>query len=97
LCAGGYALAFAVHDLDDGAAFIERALMLNPNLAMAWHSSGWVKVFLGDPEGAIRHLAHAMRLSPLDRLIFRAYGGTAYAHLFAGRFDDACFWAENGL
>jgi TolB-like protein len=97
LCAGGYALAFAVHDLDDGAAYIERALALNPNLAMAWHSSGWVKVFLGEPEAAVDHLQHAMRLSPLDRLIFRAYGGLAYAHLFAGRYDDACAWAEKAF
>jgi TolB-like protein len=97
LCAGGYALAFAVHDLDDGAAYIERALALNPNLAMAWHSSGWVKVFLGEPDLAVEHLQHAMRLSPLDRLIFRAYGGSAYAHLFAGRYNEACAWAEKAF
>jgi TolB-like protein len=97
LCAGGYALAFVVHDLDDGAAFIERALTLNPNLAMAWHSSGWVKVFFGEPDVAIERLTHAMRLSPLDRLIFRAYGGTAYAHLFAGRYDEACSWADKAF
>ena len=97
LAAGGYALAFAVHELDDGAAFIERALMLNPNLAMAWHSSGWVRVFLGEPELAIKHLAHVMRLSPLDRLIFRAHGGTAYAYFFAGRYDEACLWAEKAF
>jgi hypothetical protein len=30
---GGYALAFVVHDLDGGAAFIDRALAVNPNLA----------------------------------------------------------------
>ena len=29
----GIALAFVVGDLDDGAAFIDRALVLNPNLA----------------------------------------------------------------
>jgi TolB-like protein len=97
ICAGGYALAFAVHDLNDGAAFIERALTLNPNLAMAWHSSGWVKVFLGEPDVAIEHLAHAMRLSPLDRLIHRAYAGTAYGHLFAGRYDEACSWADKAF
>jgi TolB-like protein len=97
ICAGGYALAFAVHDLDDGAAFIERALTLNPNLATAWHSSGWVKVFLGEPDTAVERLAHAIRLSPLDRLIHRAYGGTAYGHLFAGRYDEACAWAEKAF
>jgi tetratricopeptide (TPR) repeat protein len=97
LCSAGYALAFVVHNLDDGAAFVDRALVLNPNLATALHSSGWVKVFLGEPEAAIKHLARAMRLSPLDRLIFRAQGGTAYAHFFAGRYDEASSWAEKAF
>ena len=33
LCAGGFALAYVVGDLDDGGAMIDRALVLNPNLA----------------------------------------------------------------
>jgi tetratricopeptide (TPR) repeat protein len=97
LCTGGYALAFVVRDLDDGAALIDRALALNPNLTTAWHSSGWVRVFLGEPEVAIKHLAQGMRLSPLDRLIFRAQGGTAYAHFFAGRNDEASLWADKAF
>jgi len=97
LCAGGYALAYLAHDLDDGAALIDRALVLNPNLVTAWHSSGWVKVFLGEPEVAIKHLAQAMRLSPLDQHLFRAQGGTAYAHFFAGRYDEASSWADKSF
>jgi TolB-like protein len=97
LSAGGYALAFTAHELDDGDALIERALTLNPNLAMAWQSSGWVKIFRGEPTLAVKHLQHAMRLSPLDRLIYRAYGGLAYAHLFAGQYDEACGWAEKAF
>ena len=30
--AAGFALAYVVGDLDDGAALIDRALLLNPNL-----------------------------------------------------------------
>lgn len=37
LCTGGFALAHVVGNLDDGAAYIHRALELNPNLATAWH------------------------------------------------------------
>jgi hypothetical protein len=43
LCWGGYSLAYLVHDLEGGAAFINRALMLNPNDHAAWALSGWVK------------------------------------------------------
>jgi TolB-like protein/class 3 adenylate cyclase len=97
LSGGGYALVFVVHDLDNGAAFIDRALALNPSLAWALHSSGWTKAFLGDPDAAIKHLTEAMRLSPLDPLSFRAKGGIAFAHFLARRYDEAITWAESAL
>jgi TolB-like protein/class 3 adenylate cyclase len=97
LCMGGYALAFVAHDIDGGAALIDRALSMNPNLAWAWHSSGWVRDFLGEPEVAIKHLEHGMRLSPLDPFVFRAYAGLACSHLLAGRYDESSLWAERAL
>jgi len=97
LSGGGYALVFVAHDLNDGPAFIERALTINPNLAWALFSSGWTKAFLGDPEGAIIQLTHAMQLSPLDPHGFRARGGIAFAHFLAGRYEEAITWAEAAL
>jgi TolB-like protein/class 3 adenylate cyclase len=97
LSGGGYALVFVAHELDGGAAYIDRALALNPNLAWALHSSGWTKAFLGEPDAAIEHLTHAIRLSPLDPLKFRAQGGIAFAHFLAGRYDEAALWAEKAL
>jgi hypothetical protein len=44
-------------DLEAGAALIDRALVLNPNLAAPWIASGWVRAFLGEPEASIDHLA----------------------------------------
>jgi TolB-like protein/Tfp pilus assembly protein PilF len=97
LSAGGYALAHIAGDLDGGAAFIERALVLNPNLAGTWLNSGWVRVWLGESEVAIEHLARAMRLSPRDPILFRMQGAIASAHFFAGRYDEASSWAEKAL
>jgi adenylate cyclase len=97
LSAGGFALAFVVGDLDDGAAFIDRALTLNPNMTLAWHCSGWARIWLGKLDVAIEHLARAMRLSPLDPHIFRMQAATAHAHFFAGRYDMASSWAGMGL
>jgi TolB-like protein/tetratricopeptide (TPR) repeat protein len=94
---GGYALAFVAHDLGAGADLIDRALSLNPNLAWGWHSSGWLRDFLGEPEVAIKHLEHGMRLSPLDPFVFRAYAGLSCAHLLAGRYEEAALWAERAL
>jgi adenylate cyclase len=97
LCWAGYSLAYVVRDLDDGAAFIDRALALNPNLARAWNHSGWVRIWLGEPEIAVEHLARAMRLSPLDPAFHSMQAATASAHFFAGRYDEASSWAENAL
>jgi len=94
LWTAGMALGYVVGDLDDGAAFTDRALALNPNLATAWLFSGWVKVWIGEPEVAIERLARAMRLSPQDPLFFQMQAATAAAHFFAGRYDEASTWAE---
>jgi adenylate cyclase len=93
----GHTLGYVVGDLDDGVAFIERALVLNSNLATAWGASGWMKVCLGDPDTAVEHAALAMRLSPLDPRLFVWQFSTALAHLCAGRYDDAVVWGERAL
>jgi Flp pilus assembly protein TadD len=51
----------------------------------------------GESDEAIERLARAMRLSPLDSEMYRMQGGTALAHLYAGRFDQAASWAEMAL
>jgi tetratricopeptide (TPR) repeat protein len=97
LCFGGFGLAYVVGDLDDGAAMTDRALVVNPNLAVAWLCSGWVRTFRGEPEMAISHLARAMRLSPLDPITFQMQFATALAHFSARRYDEAASWAERSL
>jgi adenylate cyclase len=97
LCWGGFALAYVAYELDDGITYVDRALVLNPNLAAAWYVSAWLRVYIGEPEDAIERLARAIRLSPLDPFIFRMHAGIAYAHFFAGRYDDASSWAEKAV
>jgi|RhiMethySRZTD1v2_1073278.scaffolds.fasta_scaffold141489_2 tetratricopeptide (TPR) repeat protein len=82
---------------DSGLPFVERAMALNPNLATAWLLSGWLRAFRGDSDVAIEHFEHAMRLSPLDPELFRMRAGMGFAHLLAGRFDDASSWAEKAF
>ena len=71
--------------------------MLNPNLAAAWFLGGFLRIWRGEPDEAIEHLARAMRLSPLDPEMFRMQAGMALAHLFAGRFDAAVVLGREGL
>lgn len=97
LTRSGHALAHLAGDLEGGIALLDRALVLNPNLAAAWFLGAFLRVWRGDTEAAIDHFAYAMRLSPLDPELYRMQAGMAAAHLFAGRFDVASEWAEKAF
>ena len=97
LAAGGYALLIVVGDIEDAAAFADRALLLNPNLPSAWLLSGCVSVGLGEPDAAIERMLHMIRLSPLDPFTFQSYSLIGMCHFLAERYDDASSWAENAL
>ena len=97
LCAAGIALAYVVGDLEDGAAFTDRSLVLNPNLVWAWLFGGWVKLLRGEPEVAIERFARAMRLSPNDPQTFAMQDGMATAHFAAGRYAEALSWAKMAM
>ena len=97
LWSGGLSLAYLGHEVEAGAAYIDRALVLNQNLAASWNASGWVRMYLGEYASAIEHFERAMRLSPLDPLTYFASTGMAFAHAFAGRYDEAISWATKAL
>jgi TolB-like protein len=97
LCAGGFALARFVREHELGVTLIDRALTLNPNLSTAWFFSGWVRMWNGEPELAIDHEEHALRLSPLDPQCSVMWAGIAFAHFCAGRYNEACLWATKSL
>lgn len=91
------ALAYVVRDLDAGAACIDQALQVNPNLMWASYFAGFIKSWMGEPEAAVAHLMYAMRLSPVDPLMPLMQAATAHAHFFAGRYDAASSWAKAAL
>src|SRR5262245_29379185 len=97
LWSGGLSLAYLAKEVEAGAAYIDRALVLNPNLAASWNASGWVRMYLGEYASAIEHFERATRLSPLDPLTYFASTGMALAHAFAGRYDEAISWATKAL
>ena len=97
LCWSGITLGYVAGEVEEGAAFIDRALFLDPNYAPAWGFSGWMRIFLGQMDLAIDHFSHAMRLSPLDPLAYNVLSGTAFAHFLSGRLDEACSWAERAM
>lgn len=97
LTRSGHALGHLADDLPGGIALLDRALVLNPNLAAAWFLGGFLRLWHGETEAAIEHFSHGIRLSPLDPELYRMQAGLAAAHLFMGRYDVALSWAEKAL
>ncbi|ARP81638.1 CadC-family transcriptional regulator [Bordetella genomosp. 8] len=97
LTRAGHALAHLADDLDGGIALIDRALVLNPNLASAWFLGAYLRLWRGHTDDAVAAFTRAMRLSPLDPEMYRMQAGTAIAHLFAGRHEEAIAWAEKAV
>ena len=93
LAMAGHALAYVASEVEEGAALLTRATNLNPNLVIARHWSGFTQLWLGNVETAIEQFKIALRLSPLDPLIFNTYAGLAFAYFLAGRNEDGSSWA----
>jgi tetratricopeptide (TPR) repeat protein len=90
----GMGLSFIVGDHKHAKALTDRAVALNPNLAWAWLFSGWVRVWLGEPEAAIERVGRALRLNPNDPHSYSMHLAMAEAHLLACRYDEAASWAQ---
>jgi len=94
---GAFVLTVFAGEHTAAASLIDRALNLNPNSAHAWHSRGFVLLFLNQPDPAIEALERAMRLSPLDPQGPGFKSTLAAAHFFAGRYEEAVSWADLAL
>jgi TolB-like protein len=66
LTISGHVRAFLHRRLREAMGLHERALSLNPNLAMAWALSAVTYAYAGDPEEAERRNNRYKKLSPLD-------------------------------
>ncbi|HEY1261081.1 MAG TPA: tetratricopeptide repeat protein, partial [Stellaceae bacterium] len=97
LTGAGFALAFLAGDNDAALGAIDRAIVLNPHLALAWGHRALVLVFLNRPDEAIPAAQQAMRLSPRDPHRFMFVQAMAWAHLAAGRYEEGLPWAEETL
>jgi adenylate cyclase len=88
LARSGHVLTYLGHEYDRGASMVEQAVALNPNLAMAWHSMGWVSLMCGDGERSVESFDRMIRLSPLDPLRIGAWNGSAFALFHLRRYEE---------
>jgi TolB-like protein/class 3 adenylate cyclase/Tfp pilus assembly protein PilF len=97
LAFSGHALRYIVRRFDEGLALLDQAVRTDPNLALGWAWRGTAKNALGEPELAIKDLERALRLSPIDTVIFLPQGQLATSHYLCGRYDEAVSWAATAL
>ena len=97
LSMAGSTISFLAGEHATAMGAIDRALALNPNSAQAWSVRGWVLGWQNRPDRAIEAHQEAIRLSPLDPLAYSSTGGIAFAHMEAGRYEEAIEWADRTL
>ncbi len=83
-----HVLGYFSDDIDPALALIDRALELHPGSAQAWRSSGFLRLWAGQPDLAIEHFEVSRRLDPRDTMSGTVMG-IGLGHFYARRFDEA--------
>jgi adenylate cyclase len=83
-----WVMGYFGEDIVPSLTLIDQALEFNPSFALGWNTSGWLRLWAGQPDFAIAHFERFIRLSPLES---RAgpYMGIGLGHFFARRFEEA--------
>jgi adenylate cyclase len=94
LAGAAFVIGILERDYDSAFNAFDRALAVSPSSALALNFSSIVHAWAGDSATAIEQAEQSLRLSPCGSLLFMPYVGLAYAHFFAGRFDEAALSAS---
>jgi adenylate cyclase len=97
LATAGHVLTYLGHEYERGEAMVEQAVALNPNLAIAWYSRGFVCLMCDEAERAIESFDRMIRLSPLDPLRISAWNGSSHAFFRLSRHEDGCAAAMKSI
>jgi adenylate cyclase len=81
--------AYMVDDCESAIEMADRAVALNPNSFNAWTCRGWVYEIAGLPEEAVRSFERALRVSPVDPLLYITHVGMGFVFIELRRFDEA--------
>ena len=89
LARAGIISAFIVGDCEREIELVDRAVALNPNLFYAWHARGQVYRIAGLLEEAVGSFERAIRVSPVDPLLYWTFVAMGYALIELRRFEEA--------
>src|SRR5262249_27464175 len=91
------ALGHLNRDLATAIPWLDRAIALNPNSALAFGLGAIVRNFAGDYATAIDHADRAMRLSPFDSFSYAFSMARGISHLLQRQSPEAVSWLRKSV
>jgi adenylate cyclase len=85
----GHLKSFLLHDYDGALMYLNRALVAGLSNALAWALSSATLSYVGHSRRAVRHVEHALRLSPFDPALSLFHNILGIAHYTAGDHEKA--------
>jgi len=97
LAVGGAVRAALTRDHDSALAAVDRATMINPKSAIVLGFGALTQCLCGAYDKAIEHAEKALRLSPMEPLVYHAAAALGLACLLTDRFDEAVSHAGKAI
>ena len=97
LSQAGWVLSFLFFEHENASTLIDSAIAINPNLAYARRARAWVSLYLGEHERVLTEVERTVRLNPIDPQNYNTENARAFALLFLGKYDEACYLAARTL
>ena len=97
LTLAGHVRGFLAKRPREACLLHDRAIALNPNLALAWCFSGLALCYLGQHEDALIRLRQAIRMSPSDPHSFFFDSGMEIAHLLLGDYEKTVEFGRRAI
>jgi adenylate cyclase len=92
-----FALVWVSREHDLGMSFADKAVSVNPNLALSWLMRGATATFLGKHDEALKSLELTTRISPVGVDFYVAHAFMAFAHLFLGDYPKSIAAASTSI
>ncbi len=89
LTLAGHVRGFLLKRPHEAAVLHERAISLNPNLALAWCFSGFTLSYMGEHATALVRMTRAIELSPSDPHLFFFHAAIVMPRLLLGNYEEA--------
>jgi len=97
LAVAGAVLAALTRDHDAALAAVDRATMINPKAASVLGFDALTRCLCGAYDKAIEHAERALRLSPMEPLIYHATVALSLACLLTGRNEEVVTHARKAI